>query len=170
MSLPNLIIAGLTIPRLAALDLQQDYGVVDSRAEHRMGDGALVTQESWSKRTTQITGRGLIPAAFNNIDWNSDIIIKCVAIESAQSESNVIELPSGRRDDADVLGYAIVNGRLIPTELNVVVDEATLTVVSGADYYLVQYYPVMTCRARKPIQSGDYSNASFSWTLEAQEI
>jgi hypothetical protein len=170
MSLPSLIIAGLTIPHLSILELQQEYGVVDSRAEHRMGDGALEVQENWSKRTTQLTGRGLMPAAFNSIDWNSDVIIQCIALEALQSASNVIGLPIERRDDTEVLGFALVGNREVPTAVDVVDDEATLTVVSGADFYLVKYYPVMTCRARKPTRSLDFANASYGWSLEAQEV
>lgn len=169
MSLPNLIIAGLTIPRLAALELQQEYGEVASIAEHRMGDGALQVQRNWAKRTTRISGRGWIPAAMNSIDWSSDILIKCIQPEALQSASNVIALPAERRDDTAVLGFAIVGEREIATPVNVVDDDATLTVVSGAAAYIVKYYPTMTCRARRPPQSLDLNNASFGWTLEAQE-
>jgi hypothetical protein len=171
MSLPNLIIADLVIPRLAALDMSQEYGEVASRAQHRMGDGALVEQEAWTKRTTRISGSGWIPAAFNSIDWDSDLTLKCIALEALQGASNVFTLPSARRTDANVIGAAIISGREVLTAVNVVDNTATLTVVSGAEYYICRYYPTMICRATtRPTRSLEVSGANYSWVFEAEEV
>jgi hypothetical protein len=171
MSLPDLIIAGLVIPRLAALEISQEYGEVASRAQHRMGDGSLVEQEAWTKRTTRISGRGWIPAAFNSINWDNDLTLKCIALDALQGESNIFTLPAARRDDADEIGAAIVNGREVPTGVSVVGNTATLDLVTGADYYICRYFPTMICRTTtRPTRTADISTAWYSWVFEAEEV
>jgi hypothetical protein len=169
MAMPNLIIGGVTIPRLAALELTQEYGETASRAQHRMGDGSLVVQENWARLTTRISGSGWIPAAFGSIDWSADIVIKCIAPEAVQGATTSLTVPAARRDDVSPWAVAIVDGREVKTSISMAGNVATLGAVSGASLYIVRYYPMFTARAVIPPRQLNTSGASYGWTLEAEE-
>jgi hypothetical protein len=170
MSMPDLIIGDVTIPHLAGLDLTQEYGDVVSEAWHRMGSGTLEVQENWAKRSTTISGSGWIPAAFSSIDFSADQVIQCIALESVQDASNVLTVPAARRSDVSPLGFALVDGREVPTPLTMEGNVATLTAVTGAAFYQVKYYPVITCRIHRPRRGLSRNNATYTWTLEAEEV
>jgi hypothetical protein len=169
MAMPNLIIGGVTIPHLAALEMTQEYSEVASVAEHRMGDGSLKIQRNWAKKGTTISGSGWIPAAFDSVDWEADVVIKCIAPEAVQGASNVLTIPTSRRDDTSVWGVAIVSGREVPTSVSMAGDTATLGAVSGASLYIARYYPMYTMRARPPRRTLNRSNATYDWVIEAQQ-
>lgn len=170
MSMPDLIIGGVTIPRLAGLELTQEYGDVVSEAWHRMGSGTLEVQENWAKRSTTISGSGWIPAAFGSIDFSADLVIQCIALEAVQGAGNVLTVPAARRTDVAPYGFALVAGREVPTPLVMAGDVATLTAVTGAELYLVKYYPTITCRAKRPRRGASRNNATYTWSLEAEEV
>jgi len=171
MSLPELIIGGVTIPRLAGLDLSQEYGEVVSEAWHRMGDGTLEVQENWSaKRSTTISGSGWIPAAFSSIAFNTDLEISCIAPEAVQGATTTLIVPAARRSDAGPYGFAIVNGREVPTPLSLAANTATLSAVTGASLYIVKYYPKFTARFKRPRRGLSRGDATYSWSLEAEEV
>lgn len=171
MSLPDLIIGGVTIPRLAGLDLTQEYGEVVSEAWHRMGDGSLDVQENWAaKRSTTISGSGWIPAAFSSINFSADVEISCIALEAVQGATTTLTLPAARRTDAGPYGFAIVNGQEVPTSISIVTNTATLGAVTGASLYIVKYYPKFTAHCKRPRRGLSRSDATYSWSLEAEEV
>lgn len=171
MSLPDLIIGSITIPRLASLELTQEFGEIVSEANHRMGDGTLFTQEHWAKKTTTISGSGWVPAAFQSIDYSAQQVIQCITLEAVQDASNVLTLPAARRSDAGPYGFAMVGNREVQTSISMAGNEATLGVVTGADFYLVKYYPTMTCKiTSRPRRRLSRSEATYSWSFDAEEV
>lgn len=170
MSLPSLIIGGVTLPRHAFLNISQEYRAVESVARHRMGSGALVQQMHWRKLATSIQASGWIPPALAGIDWDGTVSIACIAPRSVQGTTATLTLPAARRTDFAPYGYAIVNGILVPTTISIATNTASLGTVSGATGYAVYYYPLLTCYASAPREQLDINSAVYGWALEAEEV
>lgn len=171
MSRPNLIIGGIVVPHLGALQITQEYRPIESVARRRMGSGRLFQQTHWRKLATTINiPLAWIPPALVSVDWDANIQIACVAPRTAQSVANAITLPAARRSDAPIDGFAVVGNQLVATPLNLVGDVATLTAVAGATAYRVNYYPLLTCYASPPEEQLDAAGAVYGWRLEAEEI
>lgn len=173
MSRPMLYIGSLQIPWVAGLDMQQSYEPLDAIHNSRLADGTLDTAVRWSgKMRTRITGSGWIPPGLSTLNRADDYVIKCIAPDSIGSPSNVITLPAARRTDAgaDPYGIAIVNGEEVPAPVTGIVgDVATLTVVSGATLYQCWYYPQITARLIELPREYLANDASWPWSIVAEQ-
>jgi len=88
-----------------------------------------------------------------------------------RSASNAIALPVNRRSDIAPVGYAIVNGKLVATDISDITDNiATLDTVSGASAYKVDYWPEITIVGGDFEESVDANTGVWSWSLTGEEV
>lgn len=174
MSIANLIIGGITVHRLASLDFQQSYENIGPTKLQRLGDGSgLIQSHGWSKLATSISCAGWAPEGLEGLDWKAaaGVSIACVKPRSIRSASNVITIPSARRSDHAVLGFACVGDELVSSPVVVVSHVATITTVSGATGYLVEWLPLITCFSEAGVRTNYDSNGNvYGWTLDAEQL
>jgi hypothetical protein len=167
----TLIVGGIEIPLRASLTLTQTYEPQQAVTRLRMADGSLVQQISWrDKLLTSIDGSGTIPAGLHLIDFTSPVVIKCVAERVVTSASNVIDIPSARRTDYPPEGRALLNGKWQSTPVVMSVDEATLTIVTGATQYQCIYWPEITCYCDPPKETRGVRNADYGWMITGEQV
>lgn len=178
MSLPDSPIyfelGGVSIPFSGNLVMQQSYTpLMGARwpPERTMNGGAVRRVSFTGKLGTVASCTGWTPAGFDGLDWSQPMLMKCAAPRCIQGAGNVIELPAGRRSESYFAprGYAVVGGRAVASEINVVGNDATVTTVAGATAYEVWYWPQVTVIARPVRVSGQLDLAEYQWTLEAEE-
>lgn len=167
-------LGGISVPLDAALDLSQSLRFEVPRTDHRMHGGALKRQTGgWKKINTIINGGGWYPAGLDGLDYEGPLTLKCGAPLAINSASNVIVISANRRSDTGYqpAGFAFKGGNRIPVDFGgVSTDTYTLTAVSGADYYQIEYFPQISVFANEPVHDKDVNQVRYSWTLEAKEI
>lgn len=159
----------LEVPPAVAFDLAQTYEALEGAVLHRMLSGVAIKQTHWRKTRTTISGAGRVPPAFGAIDFSDAFDVWCVAPRAIQSTAAVMTLPSGRRGDVPPCAVAMVGDVMVPTSMALAGDVATVTAVAGASGYRVNYWPVLTCFASPPRETGDARSAESSWELTAEE-
>lgn len=167
----TLEIGGLVIPVQAAGDIEQTFEPLGGSVLRRMKSGAAKKQTHWRKIKTRISGSGWIPPGLQGLNYDSPLLLKSVSSRALQAVGNVIAVPAARRTDAgyEPTGFAIVNGRYVPTPLALVVDTATLTAVAGAQGYGVRYWPQFNVYAEFS-DSGRAMGSTWTWQLDAEEV
>lgn len=154
---------GIQLTTAAAVGLSQTYNNTRKFAVRTM-DGTLKTQKNYTKIRTTISGQGWMLTGWEGLNLDSSLTLSCAEPVTIQSLSNVITIPAARRADEAPRGFAVVSGELVETAVNVVGNDATLTVVSGASHYIVGYYPEFSASVEIE-QTGRQG-----WTLTAQEV
>lgn len=174
MSFPALIIAGITIQRLATLTVQQEYFDIAPVTLQRLGDGTGLPQShGWSKLGTSISCSGWMPAGMDGVDWKSPagVTIACIKPLSINSPSNVITIPAGRRTDHPPRGFACVGMDMVSSPVALVGNVATITTVAGATSYQVDWLPLLTFFAAAGLRKSYDSNGNeYGWTLDAEQL
>lgn len=172
MSVRQLIVGGVTVPVYAMTNISQQYGDISARSRKRTADGTLVIRSLWSgKLSTVITGAGLIPAGLQDIDFDSDFELSCIAHRAVNSATNTITIPAARRADtgSEPYGRALVGAKWIATPVTgIVANVATLTPVTGASLYQCVYFPKITA-AGDLTEGKPQHGPLFGWTLTAEE-
>jgi hypothetical protein len=160
LNFPDLIIAGIRVPRSACLSIEQDYTPVGAASLLRMGNGDGIIQSSeWGKLSTSITCTGWAPSGLDGINWKSPagITIACI------KPMSLIE--------AAVKGYALLGNRQVETEVDLVGNTATLTTVVGATQYKVEWLPILTCFCNGGVKPRYSSRGNeYAWSLEGEEL
>jgi hypothetical protein len=178
MSYPTLLIGSIQIPLHALIGgFSQTYEEIAGISSARMGDGSLTIQRAWPtvgknyKLSTTISGAGSLPAPLDGLNRGAAVEVECATHRAIGSASNIITLPTGRRSGGiyDPVGYALVNGLLVPTPLVIVSHVATLTTVSGAQHYQVRYWPKFSGRITHQ-SSGEPWQARRSWSITIEEV
>lgn len=173
MSIALIIVQGtvtVTLEPSLSIGLRQDYRPIEAATLHRMADGTGLKQSRWSKLATTLSGDEVLPVSLEALDYSSPMAIWCVQPRRLSSVSAVIALPAARRTDVPPYGFALVSGRLVPVDVAVVGDVATLDTVAGASGYALYYHPILTVYAVRPTESGDIRNARYGWELTAEEV
>lgn len=165
----DIIIGGVRIGLQAAYDLTQTYVEIGGRTLRRKLDGSALLQRNWGKLRTVISGRGRLPEGLAGLDYTASMTIDCMAPRSIWGASTAITIPAGRRTDWVPHAYAIVDGEHVRTPLTIAVNACTLTAVSGAQGYLVAYYPSLTMYAEPPRQTFGGRGPSAGWEIVAEE-
>lgn len=172
MSVRQLIIGGITVPVWGMTGVTQSYTPLQAVDRRRTAAGSLVQRSLWTgKLRTVISGDGPAPSGLQEIDTSASYTIACVTPLAINSASNVIDIPSNRRVDSGStpIGFAEVNGSLQPTPVSMNVDQATLTIVSGATAYQVRWFPILTVLS-DPIRQDLQRSSGFGWSLTAEEV
>jgi len=79
MARPPLIIAGITLPILSYLDLDQTMDPIKGGSRSRLSDGAMFGMRRWGhKWRTTLSGKGWIPAPLLTIDYDAPFDLHCV--------------------------------------------------------------------------------------------
>lgn len=169
-----LLLNSLPIPGASSDSASQTYEEFGGFSLLRLGEGAAVAQETWRRRRTTISASGWEPPGLDGFDWSAPVVVGCIAARAIQSASAVIAIPAARRSDAgaEPYGFAITaEGVLVPTELSMGGDTATLTTVAGAVGYLARWYPVMTVIAQAgPVVRTDADQKVVGWDLIGEEL
>jgi hypothetical protein len=174
MSLPDLIIGGITIPRLASLDFSQSYENIGPHTLQRLGDGTGLPQShGWNKIATSISCSGWAPEGLDGVDWKAaaGVAIACIKPRSIKSASNAITIPAARRTDHGPWGFACVGDELVSSPVSLTGNVATITTVSGASGYLVEWLPLITCFSQNGVRANyDSGGNAYGWTLDAEQL
>jgi hypothetical protein len=176
VSFSDLIIGGIRLPRHASLTVDQDYSPIGAASMLRMGNGGGIIQSSeWGKWSTTISCTGWSPSGLDGINWKDPggVVIACIKPMSliTTDTENVITIPGTYRTDAEVIGYALVGNYQVPTAVSMEGNVATLTAVSGATAYKVEWLPILNCFCNGGIKPS-YSSRSneYAWSLEGEEL
>lgn len=172
MSIINLIVNGIEVPLGAAESINQKYEPLASEGILRTMDGTAIKQVAWSGKTRiETTGTGRLPLPLQDIDYGLSFVMQCASPIEKQSASNIIVLPTNRRADVSPVGYAIVNGREVRTPLSLTGDTATLTVVTGANGYVVAYWPTFTVFGTRPTETDNArAKSGRSWSFVCEQV
>lgn len=169
----NFQLGTVAVPVLAAgTEIKQNYSPLGGRALIRTLNGTGVRQSHWRKTKIVTTGTGWIPAGLQELNYDQSMVLKCSAARQQQSGSNVFALPTTRRSDVGFtpLGAALVNDSWVESSVVVVVNTATVQIVPSATGYRVVWFPEFTVHADPPTEDNDLAEATFSWTLTAEEV
>ncbi len=167
----SLKIGNIVIPAEAGFNITQSYGQILARTLLRAKSGTGIPQSRWQKLRSTINGAGWFPAAMEGLVMGSGHAVHCVKALSAYGATTSITIPHSYRTDAGytVQAFALVNGALVSTPVAMAGQEATLTAVSGATQYQVDYYPIITGLLTIS-KSGDVENETHGWTIEVEEL
>ena len=168
----NFILGGVTVAFDAAHQINQDYEPLAGAAVLRLSSGAAVKQTAWDgKLRTTLSGSGRLPPGLDGLDYSASLSLSCMAPRSLWAAATTgLSLPASRRTDWAPHGYAIVNGRQMPTAISIVVNAVTFTAVAGASGYVCAYYPTLTVFASAPRLRFDGRGPVSGWEIIAEEI
>jgi len=174
VSFPDLIIAGIRVPRMACHTIDQDYKPIGAASLLRMGNGdGIIQAAEWEKCSTSISCSGWSSAGLDGLNWKdpAGLEIACIKPKSIIKASNVITIPGVYRTDEPVLGYAMLGNLQVQTEVSLAGNVATLTVVTGATQYKVEWLPIMTFFCPGGVKPG-YSSRSneYAFSIEGEEL
>lgn len=166
----SLKIGNIIIPREAGFTLRQTYDPILARTLLRTKSGNGIGQTRWAKLRSSITGSGWQPAALDAIDLSVMHAVHCVETLSAYSATTTVTLPHAFRTDTGytVQAWALVGKSLVSTPVSMAGQVATVTAVSGALQYQVDYYPIITGLVTIS-KSGDVDAQTKSWTIEIEQ-
>lgn len=167
----NIKIDDFELPIEMIAGFSQDYTETNNETVHIAIDGTAYVQSSWSKLSTNISGSGWIPPVFSSSGISH--VLKCAAPLQEPSNSNVITIPRAFRTDEfhAPKAYAFKDGSLVETTYSISSSTVTINIVSGAEYYVVQYIPILTVRFSSPNkQSLDSGSSTYAWSITAIEV
>lgn len=157
-------------------EFSQSYEELSGISSARMGAGGLVIQRAWPtvdinyKLSTTISGAGGLPAPLDGLNRGALVDVECAEHRRIASISNVITLPGGRRGGSYApTGSALVLGELVDTDLVLLDNVATLTIVPGAQHYQVRYWPKFMGRITHQ-SSGLSWKSRRTWTVTIEEV
>lgn len=154
----------------AAFDLTVTHSPIQSKSILRTKNGTGIIASHWKKRGISITGSGWIPEGLADIDEDAVVDIHTIDWQSIADTSPIITLPGVfRLDDFAPQGIAIVNGEAVNTAVSLAGAVATLTSVSGATQYHVNYCPIITSLIASIDRSFNAETNTWTWTLEAEQ-
>ncbi len=178
--------AQVELPVHATLELTQSYEPLYARTTYRHLDGSAAVRQQWSgKLATEISGRGIIPPGFSQLDFDATMTIACIQHRSVTSTGTAITIPATRRADVqhatkagtlttgswyarawDADTYSTATGTTSTGAPNTV----TISLATGEshDHYEVVYLPLLTVIAERPVESFT-QNEGWSWSLRAEE-
>lgn len=168
-------IGALSIPAIAALQIEQKYDDLDPESIFRTVDGTGIKQTTWKKKRVSTTGSGWLPTGLDTLDTASQLILSCIVPRSvpANFATRQATLPATRRSDSGHTPWGIaidVHGRATKTTVSLAGDVATVYPVSGAVAYLAAYLPELTVWAFRPTETGNSGDASYQWELLCEEV
>ena len=167
----TLKVNNLDITPPQGFEISQAFAPIGGRSIKRLSNGAAVSMSSWRKLSTDISGSGFYPPGLDAINWDAAVTIHSIARRSITSASNVIALPGTYRADTDYLpdAAAIVGGELVPSPVSIATGVATITTVSGATGYFIQFFPVLTVFADIDTSEDDQGRI-IRWRIRGEQV
>jgi hypothetical protein len=169
MAKPQVMLEGLPIVLQAGTVTQRYVRGAEGRSLIRLSQGALVSMLHWSKTTITLSGTGWMGPGFDGLDFNSPLELRCTKPQAISSKTTTVSLISTPRPDVDPWAMAYVDGIWLPCRVTVQDLVATFDEVPNADLYRVSWMPVFTVFTDPTDESMDPNNATFTWTMTAQE-
>lgn len=172
---PTIEIGSIVVPRETVLEFDQEYETLEASDFSRLADGTGVLRTAWTgKLRTLISGKGWAASAFAGLAQGVAYTLKCAAPMPVDGASTSITLPAARRSDSghEPVGYAhMPDGRLIETPIiDIVSNLATLTAVTGAVGYRVEYLPQIIVKILRNTCKYAQASNDFAWSIEAEEV
>jgi len=171
----SLLIGSMSIPQLAALDIDQQYEPLGGETILRAASGRGIKQMTYQRLKVTTSGAGWLPPGLDDLDYSEQHVLGCVTPKRvpAAFATRQATLPAARRSDSGFtpFGTAILaGGRALSTPVTLAGNVATCDAVSGALEYMVSYYPAPTVWLMRPHESGSQGDASYRWELIAEEV
>lgn len=168
-------LGAFVMPLVAGFDVDQSYENIGGESIFRAISGTGIKQMTYSKTRVKTSGSGWIPSGLEALDYSAQMVLKCIVPKGVPAvfATRQATLPAARRSDTGFVpfGTAIfADGRHVTTPATMAGNVATLTAVTGAVAYQVNYFPQLTVWAMKPNGSGTLSDASYQWELIAEEV
>jgi len=167
----TLKINDVIIPFHAADDLAQSHTQEKGGRFRRMMSGRGTLQTHWSKYDIQLSGSGTVPAALSSIDFNGPVLLHWVAPLSLSTQTTTATIPMPFRLDFAPWCLAFNGLEKNETPVNMVGQTANITPVPNAQYYVVNYLPIMTVIL--PVgaeQNNAVYQAEHGWSLNLKEV
>lgn len=168
----TIVIGGVSIPDLAALELQQTYEPIGGEMTLRTIGGSAIKQITWQKWRTTITGGGWLPFGLSSLDYSAQMAVACIVPRGVVCSGLSATLPAARRSDTGYLpwGVALLSDQTTQiTAATMAGNVATLDAVAGAIGYQAMYYPLLQCYVSRPKEQGVRETASYGWSIVAEE-
>jgi len=134
------------LPLEASEGLTQEIAQIKRGIARRLADKTLIYRSTGAKKyRTRISGGGWVSSGLSDVDFEQEVVIRCIEPLPCHSATNEVTLPAGRRSDMTFPAHAVVDGLLVETTITQIVSNtATLESVSGASEYRVECYQELT--------------------------
>ena len=166
----NLIIDGIEVTFRSTTALKQTCSPVNNGVLLRMADGTAIKQTpAWGKLKTQISASGWLPDGLSGVDFDSPVVVDCIANRSITSASNIIAIPGTVRPDSDPWSVALVNDKWVNVGSSFAAGTLTIDVTSGATKYQANWMPSLTLLCNGIENETDNSGGLFGWSLSGEE-
>ena len=136
----------------------------------RLGLGSGVKMTHWGKAAGSISLTGLIPLGLDGLDFSGPLLLKLTMPECITGPGLVHELTSTPRDDVAPWAYALVDGDYQRTPCVLAAGFVTVTAVSGAELYTVEWMPMYTVFVPHPPKSYSAGGRRFTGSIEWEEV
>lgn len=145
--------------------MQGDYEQVGlGEIRRAFSNKAVANAKESIKLAVSVQGEGWHKPGLDAINWRLPVRIGFLVPLCQQSDGSAITPMRTSRDDVDPFAVAIVGGRPVSTPMT----GWTPNAVTGASYYLVNFYPLLDGFARYAC-SLDQGGGKFSWSLNFEE-
>lgn len=173
-TLGTITIGALELPVLVAFGLGETEQEIGGYNFHRMHNGALRSQEHWSKFRIGLSAEGLSAEGLAGIDRGAQFTFKGSAPRSIFSATEAITVPAGRRTDGSYTprAYTWRGGKRTPGSIaSTVGNVITVTTVSGTELYEVEFFRQLTMLlVERPVRELDSRGHLLRWRLTAEEV
>lgn len=171
----SLSIGSLSIPLLAALEIDQQYQPIGGETILRAVSGRGIKQMTYQRLRITTSGSGWLPPGLHALDYAAQHVLSCVVPRglAADFATRQATLPAARRSDSGFTPFAtalLAGGRAVSTPVVMAGNVATCDAVAGALAYQIKYYPAPTVWLMRPNESGNQADASYRWELIAEEV
>lgn len=160
------------VPLEASEGLSQEIAQIKRGIARRLANKSLIYRSTGAKKyRTRISGGGWVSCGLSDVDFEQEVVIRCVEPLPCHSATNEVILPAGRRSDITFPAHAVVDGSLVETSITQIVSNtATLEVVAGATEYRVECYQELTVVGADFTETLNMETGKYSWTLSAEEV
>lgn len=167
--MPDVIFGGVPIVLHAGPPAQSDSPVLGESLV-RLALGSLVKMSHFKKAGGSISGSGWMPPGLDGLDYDHQLELRLTAHESISGVGLVYALTGTPRPDVAPWALALVGDELESASCTLSGSSVTVAPVAGASRYYVQWMPVYTVFANKPVKSVDPATNTWTWQLDWQEV
>lgn len=165
----DVMLGGVPI-RLHSGAPQCEYSPIGGVSTRRRSAGALVKMRNWRKTAITIRGSGWIGPGFAGINWDAPLELRAAQPLSLYTATLTGTIPGSFRPDVAPWALAYVAGGWVPAAVAVAGNAFTITAEAGATEYHVRWMPMFTVMCEPPPEAMDSANATYDWSITAEEI